>query len=143
MKTSYEMKRKQLLWPLFGLVAFEILLSATVSGYAISSKALDVGITSPKNGQQVPVSKNLLISGISSANGTNNCEVSVIINNIKPYQKVNATGHNGSNDYSTWVYRLGFPYPPLKLGENKLTAKITCAANNHARFNTVNVTGVQ
>ncbi|MDQ6666722.1 MAG: hypothetical protein M3Y53_00680 [Thermoproteota archaeon] len=74
MKTSYETKRKQLLWPLFGLVAFEILLSATVSGYAISSKALNVSITSPENGQQVPVSKNLLISGISSANGTNNCE---------------------------------------------------------------------
>ena len=149
MKTSYEMKGKQLLWPLFGLVALEILLSATVSGYAISSKVLDVSITSPKTGQQVPVSKNLLISGISSANGTNNCEVSVIINNIKPYQKAvgigipsHLTGHI-SNDYSTWVYRLGFPYPPLKLGENKITAKITCAANNHARFNTVNVTGVQ
>ncbi|PWU79069.1 MAG: hypothetical protein DLM72_19290 [Candidatus Nitrosopolaris wilkensis] len=57
MKTSYETKGKQLLWVLFGLVAFEILLSTTVSGYAISSKALDVGITSPENGQQVPVSK--------------------------------------------------------------------------------------
>jgi len=81
------MKRKQLLCPLFGLVAFEILLSATVSGYAISSNALNVSIITPEKGQQVPVSKNLLISGISSANGTNNCEVSVIINNIKPYQK--------------------------------------------------------
>jgi hypothetical protein len=57
MKTSYEMKRKQLLWPLFGLVAFEILLSATVSGYAISSKVLDVSITSPKNGQQFQLAK--------------------------------------------------------------------------------------
>ncbi|MFZ0512463.1 MAG: hypothetical protein WAM14_12720 [Candidatus Nitrosopolaris sp.] len=146
MKTSYETKGRPLLWSLFGLFAFEILLSATVlnsfSGYAISSKALNVIITSPEKGQQVPVSKNLIISGISSANVTN-CEVSVIINNIKPYQKATATGHNGSNDYSTWVYRLGFPYPPLKLGENKITAKITCAANNHARFNTVNVTGVQ
>ena len=133
---AYETKGKQLLWSLFGLVAFEILLSTTVlnsfSGYAISSKALDVSITSPENGQQVPVSKNLLISGISSANGTNNCEVSVIINNIKPYQKATGigipshlTGHIGSNDYSTWIYRLGFPYPPLKLGENKITAKIT------------------
>ena len=73
MKTSYEMKGKQLLWLLFGLVALEILLSATVSGYAVSSKALAVIITSPDKGQQVPVSKNLLISGISSANGTNNC----------------------------------------------------------------------
>ena len=57
MKTSYEMKGKQLLWLLFGLVALEILLSATVSGYAISSKVLDVSITSPKTGQQVPVSR--------------------------------------------------------------------------------------
>lgn len=146
MKRSYKTKGRQLLWSLFGLVAFEIFISATVlssfSGYAVSSKALSVIITSPDKGQQVPVSKNLSISGISSANGTNNCEVSVIINNIKPYQKANATGHNGSNDYSTWVYRLGFPYPPLKLGENKITAKITCAANNRARFNTINITGV-
>ncbi|MGB6674099.1 MAG: hypothetical protein WBE34_16840 [Candidatus Nitrosopolaris sp.] len=57
MKTSYEMKGKQLLWLLFGLVALEILLSATVSGYAISSKVLDVSITSPETGQQVPVSR--------------------------------------------------------------------------------------
>jgi hypothetical protein len=146
MKTSYETKGRQLLWSLFGLVAFQILLSATIlnsfNGYAVSSKALAVIITSPDKGQQVPVSKNLIISGISSANRTNNCKVSIIINNIKPYQEANATGHNGPNDYSTWVYRLGFPYPPLKLGENKITAKITCAANNHARFNTVNITGV-
>jgi hypothetical protein len=146
MKRSYKTKGRQLFWSLFGLFAFEILLSATVlnsfSGYAVSSKALSVIITSPDKGQQVPVSKNLLISGTSSANGTNNCEVSVIINSIKPYQKANATGHHGSNDYSAWVYRLGFPYPPLKLGENKITAKIMCAGNNHARFNTINITGV-
>jgi hypothetical protein len=147
MKKSYETKGRQLLWSLFGLVAFEILISAAVlnsfNGYALSSKANTVSITSPYKGQQVPISKNLIISGISSANRTNNCEVSVIINNIKPYQKTNATGHNSPNDYSTWVYHLGFPYPPLKLGENKITAKITCAASNHARFNTVNITGVQ
>ena len=57
MKTSYEMKGKQLLWLLFGLVALEILLSATVSGYAISSKVLDVSITSSETGQKVPVSR--------------------------------------------------------------------------------------
>jgi hypothetical protein len=147
MKKSYETKRGQLLWPLFVLVAFEILISATVlnsyNGYALSSKGITVIITSPDKGQQVPISKNLIISGISLANRTNNCEVSVIINNIKPYQKTNATGHDGPNDYSTWVYHLGFPYPPLKLGENKITAKIACAGSNHARFNTVNITGTQ
>jgi hypothetical protein len=113
------------------------------SGYRHYKGNITVIITSPNKGQQVPISKNLIISGISSANRTNNCEVSVIINNIKPYQKTNATGDNGSNDYSTWVYHLGFPYPPLKLGENKITAKIMCAGSSHARFNTVNITGVQ
>ncbi|HXX97925.1 MAG TPA: hypothetical protein VEL11_12515 [Candidatus Bathyarchaeia archaeon] len=146
MKKPYETKGRRLLWSLFGLVAFEILISGTVlnsfNGHALSSKAITVIITSPDKGQQVPISKNLIISGISSANRTNNCEVSVIINNIKPYQKTNATGHDGSNDYSTWVYHLGFPYPPLKLGENKITAKIICAGSNHARFNTMNITGV-
>ena len=147
MKKSYETKGSHLLWLLFGLITFEILISVTIlnsfSGYALSSKAITVIITSPNKAQQVPISKNLIISGISSANRTNNCEVSVIINNIKPYQKANATGHNGSNDYSTWVYHLSFPYPPIKLGENKITAKITCAGSDHARFNTVNITGVQ
>jgi len=144
MKKSYETKGRQLKWPLFLVLAFEILISATVlNGYALFSKAITVIIISPDKGQQVPISKNLVISGISSANRTNNCEVFVIINNIKPYQKTNATGHNGSNDYSTWVYHLGFPYPPLKLGENKITAKMTCAGSSHARFNTVNITGVQ
>ena len=147
MKKSYETKGSHLLWLLFGLVTFEILISVTVlnsfSAYALHSKAITVIITSPNKAQQVPISKNLIISGISSANRTNNCEVAVIINNIKPYQKANATGHNGSNDYSTWVYHLSFPYPPLKLGENKITAKITCAGSNHARFNTINITGVQ
>jgi len=147
MKKSYQTKGSHLLLLLFGLVTFEILISVTVlnsfSGYALYSKAITVIITSPNKAQQVPISKNLIISGISSANRTNNCEVSVIINNIKPYQKANATGHNGLIDYSTWVYHLSFPYPPLKLGENKITAKITCAGSNHARFNTINITGVQ
>ena len=134
------------LWLLFGVVTFEILLATTILGsvkiHGLMTKAPEVTITSPKTGQQVPVSKNLLISGTSSSNRTNNCEASVIVNGIKPYQKANATGHNGPNDYSTWAYSLGFPYPPLKLGENKITAKIMCAANSHVRFNTVNVTGV-
>jgi hypothetical protein len=146
MKRSYKTKGRQLFWSLFGLFAFEILISVTVlnsfTGYAVSSKALPVTITSPYKGQRVAISKNLLISGTSSANGTNNCEVYIIVNSIKPYQKANATGHHGSNDYSTWVYRLDFPYPPLKLGENKITAKIMCAGNNHSRFSTINITGV-
>lgn len=147
MKMSYEVKRGQLLWLLSGLLVLGVILSAVFliffSVYAMVSKTLNVIIISPYKGQHVSVSKSLLISGISSSNRTNNCKVYIIINNIKPYQKTNATGHNGPNDYSTWVYRLSFPYPPLKLGENKITAKITCTTKNHARFNTVNVTGVQ
>ena len=54
-----------------------------------------LSITSPHNGQEVPVGNNLVISGTSSSNSTNHCTVSVCINGIKPYQQATPSGHNG------------------------------------------------
>jgi hypothetical protein len=54
---------------------------------------------------EVLVGKDLVISGTSAGN-TNvasiNCQVSVNVNGIKPYQRATATGPNGSDDYSKW-----------------------------------------
>ncbi|MGB6526704.1 MAG: hypothetical protein WBF33_01215 [Candidatus Nitrosopolaris sp.] len=103
-----------------------------------------VKITSPTKGQQIPVHGNLTVAGTSVANSTSaNCEVSVIVNGIKPYQKAVATGDGGSNDYSTWNYSLTHVYAVIKQGQNRITAMFSCGNNpSLTSHNSVNVTGV-
>ncbi len=124
------------------------------STYAVSSSLSpstnlpSVKITSPHKGQQVPVDINIIVSGISSpppADKTRtDCTVSVLLNDVKPYQKAVATGHGGTTDYSTWRYGITPNYAAVKQGQNKITAKISCAANptNLTKFNSLNVTGI-
>jgi hypothetical protein len=66
------------------------------------------------------------------------CTVSVLLNDVKPYQKTVAMGHGGKGDYSVW-----HKYASLKLGQNKITAKMSCIASpsNVTKFNSMNVTG--
>ena len=63
-----------------------------------------VKITSPAKGQQIPVHSNLTVSGISNATSIyGNCEVSVIVNGIKPYQNEsnrNFNDHFMNNNYN-------------------------------------------
>src|SRR5215208_5786748 len=56
------------------------------------------------------------------------CQVSVIANDIKPYQNTTATGPGGNKDFSTWTYSLAPPL--LKEGSNKITARILCSSPN-------------
>src|SRR5918999_1473615 len=66
-----------------------------------------VNITSPHRGQQIPVNINeLTISGKSTDKpDTDDCQVSVIINDVKPYQPATANGTPGeNNDYSRWSF---------------------------------------
>jgi hypothetical protein len=110
----------------------------------VQTKIHMVKITSPTKGQQIPVRSNVTVAGISNANSKSaNCEVSVIVNGIKPYQKAVPTGHGGANDYSTWSYRLTPTYAIIKQGENKITTKFSCGNNSSlTSHNSVNVTGV-
>jgi hypothetical protein len=108
-----------------------------------------VKITAPNKGQQVPVASNILVSGTSfpppSIEKTHSaCIVSVSLNGVKPYQKVVATGPGGISDYSTWRYAIASNYATIKPGQNKITAKISCAAtpSHLTKFNSVNVTGI-
>src|SRR5919106_2049199 len=89
---------------------------------------LGVKITTPTNEQQVSFqnnnNSNLRLKGTSTDNVDKDCQVSVIINDIRPYQNTTATGQGGKNDYSTWIYSLA---PTLiKEGSNKVTARISC-----------------
>ena len=99
-------------------------------------------ITSPHNGQQVPMG-NIVISGTSSSNVTNNCTVSVAVNGIKRYQQAIPSGDNGTNDYSNWTFATTTKNTAIKEGINKISAKYYCPQNmNLTKTNSVNVIGV-
>jgi hypothetical protein len=108
-----------------------------------------VKISSPAKGQQVPIGI-LTISGTSTDDPVHNCQVSVLLNGIKPYQRTIATGQsNGevgrANDYSTWKYTFTPGYAVIKEGINKITSKISCSPVNSLtslnKWYSVNVTG--
>src|SRR5919197_2631608 len=111
-----------------------------------------VKITSPTKGQQVPVGKDVTVSGTSMDNATsNNCKVSVIVNKVRPYQPAtpaagagSSSGSAGATDYSKWNFVLTSKYTTIKPGPNRITAKYECV-NNPAltSFSSVNVTGLQ
>ncbi|MDQ6669127.1 MAG: hypothetical protein M3Y53_13020 [Thermoproteota archaeon] len=104
-----------------------------------------VKITSPIKGQHVPVRKDLVISGTSAGNSNPtsiNCQVFVIVNGIKPYQQSTPIGPNGAGDYSKWSFSLTPKYTTINEGQNKLTAKFSCANGPTSFHNSLNVTGV-
>ena len=49
--------------------------------------------------------------------------VSVIVNNVKPYQNTTAAGSGGAADYSKWNFVLTSKYTTIKPGQNKITSK--------------------
>ncbi|MFL6362272.1 MAG: hypothetical protein ACJ709_02375, partial [Nitrososphaeraceae archaeon] len=87
-----------------GMTAARSLSAAAAPIPPVSSRSeqdiTKIKITSPIKGQQVPVGKDLTVSGTSIDNATSNCQVSVIANKVRPYQPATATGTGGSNDYS-------------------------------------------
>jgi hypothetical protein len=113
-------------------------LSATAA-----NKLHAVKIISPTKNQQVPIGKDVTISGTSIDNLTSSCQVSVIVNSIKPYQPATATGTGGTKDYSKWNFILTSKYTTIKQGpNNKITAKYTCTNNpSVVSYSSVNVTG--
>jgi hypothetical protein len=110
------------------------------------STTLGVKVTTPTNDQQVSLpnnnnnSKGLQLMGTSTDTIDTDCQVSVIANDIKPYQNATATGPGGNKDFSTWTYSLA----PLLLkeGSNKVTARILCSTPN-ASISTDNTSHVK
>src|ERR671921_594089 len=113
---------------------------------------VNVNITSPKFGQQVPVG-NLTIAGHSSDNPANDCIVYTDWNGQNPLQIAKALGPGGVNDYSTWRFTYTPAYHAIINGTNALTAQISCLDNdsnnnNHTtatyltNYYRVNVTGI-
>src|SRR5918911_774832 len=153
MKASLE-KEKLALLCAFGILIFALwsnvsafAQNTTTAGNSTTSSSSQqhipkIKITSPTRGQQLPVGKDLTISGTSIANATSNCRVSVIVNNVKPYPNATAAGTGGAADYSKWNFALTSKYTTVKPGDNRITAKYECANNPTSKgFSSVNVTG--
>jgi hypothetical protein len=154
MKANLE-KGKPVLLCAFGILIFALwsnvsafAQNTTTAGNSTTTSSSQqhvpkIKITSPTRGQQLPVGKDLTISGTSIANATSNCQVSVIVNNVKPYQNATAAGTGGAADYSKWNFALTSKYTTVKPGDNRITAKYECANNPASKgFSSVNVTGV-
>ena len=127
------------------LLSYGLFLSVASINSVFAQQRTEEGgvtITSPKQGQQVPVGQ-LTISGTSTDNPTTDCQVSVDVNDMKPMQNATATGPGGVNDFSTWDYNYTRGYHLITEGANELTAKLSCLNNpmNVTKWNSVNVTG--
>ena len=113
----------------------------------VSPQSIGVKITSHATGQNVSVinnssNNNLTISGTSTDDALTDCQVSVIVNNVKPYQPIVANSSGEKDDYSRWNFLLNSSYAFINEGpNNKITAKILCPPNL-TKWYSVNVTGV-
>jgi hypothetical protein len=108
-------------------------------------KPISVKITDPIKGQQIGIGKNLTLLGTSKYNATSNCQVFVIVDGMRPYQKTIPIGQAGADDYSKWRYALDPTYAgSVKEGINRITAKLLCNTNptTLTKFYSINITGV-
>jgi hypothetical protein len=104
----------------------------TTAQPSLPPTTLEVKITTPTSNQQLFLQNNnnrsQQLTGTSTDTVDTDCQVSVISNDIRPYQNTTATGPGGKNDYSTWSHSL--VSSPLKEGSNKVTARISCVDSN-------------
>ena len=100
-----------------------------------------IKIVKPVTTQNVSSQDELIISGQSSDNNSKNCSVSVIVNDVKPYQNAVAKGSGGATDFSEWEFVLHGNYTHINAGENKITSKLFCESAS-PRWYSVFVNGV-
>ena len=100
-----------------------------------------IKILGPVTTQNATVGKDLLISGQSSDDVVKNCSVSVIVNDIRPYQNAFARGTEGMDDFSRWEFALSKNYTHVIEGVNKITAKLLCESAP-TRWYSVSVNGI-
>jgi hypothetical protein len=118
--------------------------SSNTSGILSNSPITpQVKIISHTKGQEVPEGT-LTINGVSSDNSDSICDVYVLLNGIRPYQRVTPVGEGGNNDFSLWNFTFLPTYGLITEGDNRMTAKITCITGNTnaTKFNSLNVTGI-
>ena len=136
------------------LIASIVILILVISYTGIISgqllaQTIGVNITSPERGETIPVNSSLTVSGKSTDNPFDEiCQVSIIVNSVRPYQPATANGSIGqASDYSKWFFILSPNYTSIKEGINEITARLSClpsitTGNNLTKWYSVNVTGV-
>src|SRR5688572_28198227 len=87
-----------------------------------------IKIVKPITTQNVTTGQELSRSGLSSDNSLKNCSVSLIVNDVRPYQNAVASGTAGIDDFSKWKFVLRTNYTQIIDGENKITAKLLCSS---------------
>src|SRR6186713_3210803 len=100
-----------------------------------------IKIVKPVTTQNVSSQEELIISGQSSDNNLKNCSVTVIVNDVKPYQTAVAKGSGGATDFSEWEFVLHNNYTHINVGQNKITSKLFCESAS-PRWYSVFVNGV-
>jgi len=100
-----------------------------------------IKIVKPVTTQNVSSQEELIISGQSSDNNLKNCSVTVIVNDVKPYQNAVAKGSGGATDFSEWEFVLHNNYTHINVGQNKITSKLFCESAS-PRWYSVFVNGV-
>jgi hypothetical protein len=105
---------------------FHFVHLANTSTYAQQSAASI--ITPLSKDQQVPPGKDVVVSGIITAdNAASRCQPSTNESGLKPYQSTTDTHHDRAVDYSNWKVVLA---STIKQGsDNKVAAKDTCSSN--------------
>src|ERR1051325_5196258 len=131
--------------------ALFILLAFTISQFIFAQNSTEqsrfitqkesIKILSPLTAQNATTGEDLLISGQSSDDNAKNCSVSIIVNDIRPYQNAIAKGTGGLNDFSRWEFVLSKNYTNIIEGMNKITAKLFCESSP-TRWNSVFVNGI-
>jgi len=107
--------------------ANQLLFSQNSSELLLSPLPLEtIKIVNPNTTQNVGTGQELTITGVSSDNTLKNCAVSVIVNDVRPYQAAFAKGTDGISDYSQWEFVLRANYTQIIEGENKITSKLSC-----------------
>jgi hypothetical protein len=127
---------------IFVISAYQISFSQNSSNPLPSTIPTEtIKIVDPITTQNISTGQEIKISGTSSDTNVKNCSVSVIVNNLRPYQTAVAKGSEGVSDYSQWEFALRNSYTQINEGENKITAKLSCSSAS-PRWYSVFINGV-
>ncbi len=109
------------------------------NSFGISDPSFNVKIIHPYKNDTLSKKENILVKGIANYNSSQDCSISVIVNNKKPYILVTPKGNNGTSDFSQWEYVIDKNSTKHKLidGVNKITAKNYCLNSLSTAFYSV------